>query len=130
MSRAFTKERDDDPGPVVSTSPRGAYYVTAAGLKNLAADDERRGRAELVQVDRNVVGFAATVTVRDERGKEMTFAIVNDEEANPAAGSIGISSSLAQAMLGKKKGESATWHRPVGATIITIESIAYASTAS
>ena len=125
MSRAFKKESDSDPGPVLPTGPRGAYYVTRAALKKLPANDERRARVEIVVVDKGVVGFGATVTVRDERGKSSTYAIVNDEEAAPLRGAIGISSPLAQAMLDKKAGEKATWHRPIGDATLTIQAIDY-----
>lgn len=126
MSRAFTKERDDDPGPVFSAGPRGTYFISAADLARLPAEDERRARAEIITVESSVVGFGATVRVRDGRGKTLSYAIVNDEDAIPRKGSIGISSPLAQALLGKRVGDIATWHRPVGDATITIEAIAYA----
>ena len=125
MSRAFKKESDNDPGPVLPTGPRGPYYVTRAGLKKLPANDERRARVEIIVVDKNAVGIGAVVTVRDDRGKKAAYAIVNDEDAAPLKGSIGISSPLAQAMLDKNVGDNATWHRPIGDATLTVEAIDY-----
>lgn len=125
MSRAFTKERDDDPGPILSAAPRGTYYVTSVTLKQLPEDDERRARAEMVDVDRNVVGFGASVTVSDERDRKSSYTIVNDEDAAPAKALIGISSPLAQALLGKRASAEAVWHRPVGDAKLKIVAIDY-----
>lgn len=119
------KERDDDPGPERIVAPRGTYFVTAQTMKRIPKSDERRARAELVDVDQTIVGFSAQVTVSDERQHKSTYTIVNDEDAAPANGLIGISSPLAQALLDKREGASVVWHRPIGDATLRVTAIAY-----
>jgi transcription elongation factor GreA len=52
------------------------------------------------------VVFGATVTVADENdGKETTYQIVGDIEADISANRIAISSPIARAMIGKSEGD-------------------------
>ncbi|MEO7726823.1 MAG: GreA/GreB family elongation factor [Burkholderiales bacterium] len=74
---------------------------------------------------RDVVHFGAAVTIRDEQGKDHTFQIVGDDEADVAAGSISWASPLAKALLGARVGDCVKWQRPAGATEVEITAIAY-----
>jgi transcription elongation GreA/GreB family factor len=68
----------------------------------------RRGSAQLVTPDptRNTVQFGSTVTnVRD--GREQTFRIVGEDEADPAKGKISYVSPLARAIMNKDVGDTA-----------------------
>ncbi|MDB5812321.1 MAG: GreA/GreB family elongation factor [Betaproteobacteria bacterium] len=71
------------------------------------------------------VHFGATVTIRDEQGKDHRFHIVGDDEANVAAGSISWASPLATALLGTRVGDMVKWQRPAGASEVEIVAINY-----
>jgi transcription elongation GreA/GreB family factor len=51
------------------------------------------------------VRFGATVTIVRDDGREQTFQIVGEDEADPTKGSISHVSPLARAMLGKSVGD-------------------------
>jgi transcription elongation GreA/GreB family factor len=67
----------------------------------------RRASAQLVPAsgDTSEVRFGATVTIVRNDGREQTFRIVGEDEADPAKGSISRVSPLARAMLGKAVGD-------------------------
>ncbi|HEY5257335.1 MAG TPA: GreA/GreB family elongation factor [Candidatus Baltobacteraceae bacterium] len=121
MSRAFVKDDDDRPEEPLPAPERGPYYVFAADV--LGLDAEFAQRASVVTVKAGVVGFGARVTVRDEGGASNAYVLVNDEDADPLRARIGMTSPLAQALLGKRVGGNAVWERPVGNAQLTIEKI-------
>ena len=144
MSRAFTKERDEEPQPPILTTERSEPHpVTARGLEKLREElahttDERR-RAALGRridsavvtgppADRDVVAFGATVTVTGAAPAEKTFTIVGEDEADIPAGTIPVTSPLAQALLGAHAGDETVWHRPIGDRTLMIRSIRYDET--
>jgi len=120
MSRAFVKDDDDRPEPAIVGAVL-PYYVTAGGLA--ALDGDRRTRAVVIETAPGVAGFGSRVAVVDERGVRATYAIVNDEDADPAAGAIGITSPLAEALLGAAVGITVVWRRPIGDATLTVERI-------
>jgi transcription elongation GreA/GreB family factor len=71
------------------------------------------------------VHFGAHVTIRDEAGREQTFAIVGDDEADLARGKISWASPLAKALIGARTGDTVTWPRPDGAVEVEVAAIAY-----
>jgi transcription elongation factor GreA len=61
------------------------------------------------------VGVGASVDLRDEgSGKTTSYRIVGATEANIAEGKLSAESPMAQAMLGKRKGETAVVRAPSG----------------
>ncbi len=85
-------------------------------------------RATLVTMDgqpRDQVHFGASVTIRDEQGKNHFFHIVGDDEADVAAGRISWGAPLAHALLGARVGDSVKWERPSGAAEVEIIAINY-----
>ena len=90
-------------------------------------------RATVVDMDgqpRDEAHFGATVTIRDEHGKDHAFHIVGDDEADVAAGSISWASPLATAMLGARVAHTVKWLRPAGASEVEIVTIDYAMAAA
>ena len=73
------------------------------------------------------VHFGARVTIRDEQGKDHTFQIVGDDEADVAAGRISWASPLAKAMMGARVGDTVKWQRPAGPSEVEIVAIDYSS---
>ena len=90
-------------------------------LADSAADDEardrasrelrywtaRRGSAEVSEpgIEVESVVFGTAVTVRRKDGTPMTFRIVGEDEADPAAGRIAWTAPVARALLGAEPGE-------------------------
>ncbi|MDV6331924.1 transcription elongation factor GreA [Asticcacaulis sp. 201] len=60
------------------------------------------------------VVFGCTVTIVREDGREQTFRIVGEDEADPNAGSVSYVSPLARALLGREVGDEA---QVAGATV-------------
>ncbi len=54
----------------------------------------------------DVVQFGNAVTILRDDGRRQTFRIVGEDEADPAKGSISYVSPLAQALLGKRIGDT------------------------
>jgi transcription elongation GreA/GreB family factor len=134
------KERDDAPEPRIVVHRTEPVPITAAGLTQLRADaaattdPERRALLEehialatvpSVPGDRAAIAFGARVLVDSVGTPEQEFTIVGDDEADVKAGKIGITSPLAVALLGKRVGGRAVWHRPVGDRQLRIRAIAY-----
>ncbi|WP_457092884.1 transcription elongation factor GreA [Microvirga sp. P5_D2] len=74
----------------------------------------RRVSAELVPppTDAAHVRFGARVTFEREDGKQQSYEIVGEDEADPTKGKLSYVSPLAQALLGKEIGDTI----PVGST--------------
>lgn len=141
MSRAFTKERDDAPEPVIDSHIPGlAVPVTARGQRELQAQLERtqsateRKRLEALvpdlavvepPEDRAVVAFGATVDVHAEPIGARRFTVVGPEEVDVAAGRISDASPLGAALVGAHIGDRVRWQRPAGDIVLTIDAIAY-----
>lgn len=145
MSRAFVKDDDDGPEPVlerpVSTSPN---YVTPRGLELLrgelaraqAEGNERETRyfheriesaivVEPKSTTRGIVEFGATVVAHDPAGNKLRVRIVGEDEADPSHGSISYESPVAQAFTDHKKGDRVVVIRPAGPIEYTIDDIVY-----
>ena len=135
MSVAFRREGDDEhlepkfelpipPGPNLVTA-RGLALIgehvaqLEARIAGLASDDPalapakrdlrywhtRQTTAEIQPVPSGeTVEFGARVTFT-LKGKQRTLALVGDDEADPANGSIAFSAPLARAMMGAEVGE-------------------------
>ena len=142
MSKAFTKEDDGVPPPIVQK--RGIpvpdpNYVTPAGarvaraeLDHLTRDgaDPDRVReltdhlatAQVVEpTEREVVGLGATVTVEDEAGKRTTYRIVGAIESDPKRGWLSWQTPIANALWGNRVGDSALLPRAGEVEIVAIE---------
>jgi len=71
------------------------------------------------------VAFAALVTLEDEDGQRSDYAIVGEDEADPAAGKVSWVSPLARAMMGSRLGDLVTWKRPAGDLELEVMAIRY-----
>lgn len=85
----------------------------------IAELEDKISRAEVIDVSKlsgDTITFGATVTLVDEDTEEKkVWQIVGDTEADAKAGRISISSPLARALIGKKKGNSVEVNTPKGA---------------
>lgn len=72
------------------------------------------------------VVFGTTVDLLDEdSGKEVTYQIVGDDEADIAEGKVSISSPIARALIGKESGESVEVRVPDGTRRYEILDVRY-----
>jgi transcription elongation GreA/GreB family factor len=76
-------------------------HAAAAAMRELRYWRARHASAEVVRppVWVATAAFGTTVTLRREDGREQTFKIVGEDEANPAHGTISYVSPLAQAVM-------------------------------
>jgi transcription elongation factor GreA len=85
----------------------------------IAELEDKLARAEVIDVSKlsgDTVKFGATVTLVDEDTEEKkVWQIVGEPEADAKAGRISITSPLARALVGKKKGASVEVVTPGGA---------------
>jgi transcription elongation GreA/GreB family factor len=67
----------------------------------------RRASAHVVDAphDTDRVQFGTTVTLHRDDGRQQTFRIVGEDEADPAHGTISHAAPLARALLGKSVGD-------------------------
>ena len=76
--------------------------------------------------DLSEVAFSLAVTVADEDGRETTYEITGEDEADATRHRIAPNSPLARALLGAQVGDVVTWMRPAGAVDLEILGIAHA----
>lgn len=69
------------------------------------------------------VTVGSLVVLRDAAGKTMEYTIVGSMEADPAHGRISNESPVGKALLGKRVGEDAAVHAPVGEQVLTVVEI-------
>jgi len=85
---------------------------------------QRRSTAQLMEVcaTADAAGFGTRVTILRDDGRKQAFAIVGEDEAEPAKGFIAYTSPLARALMGKPKGDVA--EIPGGeAEIVALEAV-------
>jgi transcription elongation GreA/GreB family factor len=95
-SEAYARAQAAADRPALAATGRELRYWTA-----------RRATARVVPnpVDPSEVRFGTSVTILRDDGREQTFRIVGEDEADPAQGSISHVSPLARAMFGKRVGD-------------------------
>lgn len=86
--------------------------------------EDKFTRAEVIDIsklDGDTVKFGATVVLIDEESEQKkTWQIVGDFEADVKSGKISISSPIARALIGKKKGDTVEVAAPGGARFYEI----------
>ncbi len=71
------------------------------------------------------VQFGATVTTRDEEGREKRWSIVGVDEVDTAKGWISWQSPVGRALLGKRPGDEVEVQAPTGASTLEILRLEY-----
>jgi len=91
---------------------RGERQRLAEVERDLRYYSARRGNAQLVVTPINLPGktaqlrFGALARVRMPDGRERTFRVVGEDEAEPGAGLVSHASPLARALLGRAVGDT------------------------
>jgi transcription elongation GreA/GreB family factor len=85
----------------------GDRDALAKAARDLRYWNARRASARLVAPDPDIstVQFGSTVTIVRDDGREQTFRIVGEDEADPAHGTVSHASPLARALLRKAVGD-------------------------
>src|SRR6185312_14701343 len=141
MSRAFVKETASSAPPPERMVADGPNLVTSEGFRHIEREIARletalkaetnvllretlerdlrywttqRGRAEIVRPAADgSVAFGTRVTIA-RQGRQQTFRIVGEDEADPASGTISWRSPLAQALIGAEAGDVVEMEKPKG----------------
>lgn len=80
----------------------------ARATRDLRYWSARRASAQLIETEPDGrVRFGGSVTIERDDGREQTWRIVGEDEADPKAGSVSHVSPLARALLGKRVGDEA-----------------------
>ena len=93
----------------------------------IAELEDKLARADVIDITKlsgDTIKFGATVTVIDEdTDKKAVYQIVGEVEADAKKGKISITSPLARALIGKKKGVSVEVMAPGGAKAYEITKV-------
>jgi transcription elongation factor GreA len=93
----------------------------------IAEIEDKLARADIIDVSKlsgDTIKFGATVTLIDEdTDKKAVWQIVGEAEADAKKGRISITSPLARALIGKKKGASVEVNTPGGAKAYEITKV-------
>ena len=86
----------------------GDAHAAAAALREVRYWRARRASAEVVRTppDAETASFGTTVTLRRDDGREQTFRIVGEDEADPSHGTVSYVSPLARAVLTCRAGDT------------------------
>ena len=92
--------------------------------------DGKLSNAQIIDVTQfgstGKVIFGATVDLVDEEdGRELTYRIVGEDEADIAAGMISVGSPIARALIGKEEGDVAVVNAPGGEKAFEIVEVRY-----
>jgi transcription elongation GreA/GreB family factor len=96
--RAYAAAQESDDRAAMASASRDVRYWNA-----------RRGTAHVVPPsdDNTQVRFGSAVTIVRSDGRQQTFRIVGEDEADPARGTISHASPLARSLFGKGVGDVA-----------------------
>jgi transcription elongation GreA/GreB family factor len=80
----------------------------AAAAREIRYWKARLAGAEVVEppADKSKASFGMTVTVRRDDGREQSFKILGEDEADPSRGTVSYVSPLARAVLSHGSGEA------------------------
>ena len=91
--------------------------------------EDKLSRADVIDISKlggDSVKFGATVKLVDEDTEdEVSYKIVGEYEADVKKGKISITSPIARALIGKKKGDSVEVTTPMGARAYAILKVAF-----
>ena len=91
-----------------AAAEQGDREAAAMALREVRYWRARRASAEVVKPseDKSKASFGLTVTVRRDDGREQSFKIVGEDEADPSHGTVSYVSPLARAVLAHGPGET------------------------
>ena len=98
-----------------AAAERDIRYLEARLKSAILADTAAQGT--------QTVAFGHAVTVADDQGRQTTYKITGEDEADAAHHRIAPQSPLARALIGAVVGDIVTWKRPSGAVELQVLNI-------
>ena len=98
-----------------AAAERDIRYLEARLKSAILADTAAQGT--------QTVAFGHAVTVADDQGRQTTYKITGEDEADDANHRIAPQSPLARALIGAVVGDIVTWKRPSGAVELQVLNI-------
>jgi len=91
-----------------TAADKGDQGAAAAASREVRYWRARRASAEVVKPldDTSTASFGMTVSLRRDDGREQSFRIVGEDEADPSRGTVSYVSPLARAVLTHGRGET------------------------
>jgi transcription elongation GreA/GreB family factor len=91
-----------------AATDKGDRQAAAVALREVRYWKARRASAEVVKppADKSTACFGMTVSLRRADGREQSFRIVGEDEADPSRGTVSYVSPLARAVLTHGPGET------------------------
>ena len=129
--QARIAQRQADLAALKARSDRLDKLPEAAAERDLRWLEARLKAAVVIDPathDLTEVAFGLAVTVADTDGRETTYEIVGEDEADAPRHRIAPNSPLARALIGAQVGDLVTWNRPSGSTELEVIRIAHADT--
>ena len=119
--------RTDDGDLAENAEYHAAQELQEANESRIGELEDRLARAEVIDITKlsgDTVKFGATVTVIDEDiGEKQVWKIVGEPEADAKHGTISITSPLARALIGNRKGASVEVAAPGGTKAYKIQKV-------
>jgi transcription elongation factor GreB len=153
MSKAFTREMDEAPEPLVKSPPSALppgvkNYTTASGVQKLRREllevsaqpisasvrqrvfeiQQRLQSAVIIEpppLPWSQVLFGATVSIRNQNSEEVVYSIVGADETDLDKNRISWLSPVAKALIKRRVGEQVRFHTPAGEQNWEITKIVY-----
>lgn len=90
-----------------AATDKGDPQAAAAALRDISYWRARRASAHVLRPprDKSEAAFGMTIKLRRSDGREQTFRIVGEDEADPSRGTVSYVSPLARAVLGNGPGD-------------------------
>lgn len=120
------RARQDELAALRARADRLDKLPEAAAERDIRYLEARLRTAKVIDPDEqplDEVAFGLRVRVADEGGREATYEITGEDEADAARGWIAPHSPLARALIGSGVGDVVTWRRPAGAMELEILAI-------
>lgn len=124
--QARLRARQEDLAALRARAERLDKLPEAAAERDIRYLEARLRTAQVIDPAEQAVDevvFGLRVRVADEEGRETTYEITGEDEADAARGWIAPHSPLARALIGAGVGDVVTWRRPAGAMDLEILAI-------
>jgi transcription elongation factor GreA len=127
ITQQIVDARADDADLAENAEYHAAQRLQEANEARTAELEDKLARAEVIDVAKlsgDMVKFGATVTlIEEETGERQVWKIVGEPEADAKHGTISITSPLARALIGNRKGVSVEVAAPGGPKAYRIEKV-------
>ncbi len=129
LARQLQQAIADDPNLVENSEYQATLAEQGVNDTRIAELEDMLAHAEVIDVSRlsgETVTFGVTVTLIDEKtGDKRICQIVGEPEADARKGRVSVSSPIARALIGKRKGPTVVVEAPGGERTYQIQQVAW-----